>query len=38
MDQHISLEEALRLIISEMVKKRNSIVPIIGDDVIAYLV
>ena len=37
-DAATSQEEVRRIIISDMVKKRNSIVPIIGDDVIAYLV
>ena len=36
MNQNISQEETRRIIISDMVKKRNSIVPIIGDDVIVY--
>ncbi len=36
MKQYIPQEETRRIIISDMVKKRNSIVPIIGDDVIAY--
>ena len=36
MDQHISQEETRRIIISDMVKKRNTIVPIIGDDVIVF--
>lgn len=36
MEQYISQEETRRIIISDMVKKRNSIVPIIGDDVIVY--
>lgn len=36
MDQYNSQEETRRIIISDMVKKRGSIVPIIGDDVIVY--
>lgn len=36
MKQYIPQEETRRIIISDMAKKRNSIVPIIGDDVIAY--
>lgn len=36
MNLNISQEETRRIIISDMVKKRNSIVPIIGDDVIVY--
>lgn len=36
MNQYISQEETRRIIISDMVKKRNSIVPIIGDDVLVY--
>lgn len=35
MNQHIPQEE-IRHIISDMVKKRNSIVPIIGEDTIIY--
>ena len=34
----ISQEETRRIIISDMVKKRSTIVPIIGDDVIVYKV
>jgi len=37
MDQHISQEEIRRIIISDMVKKRNSIVPVIGEDTIVFL-
>ncbi len=36
MKQNIPQEEVRRIIITDMVKKRNSIVPIIGDDVIVY--
>jgi len=36
MDQHISQDEIRRIIISDMVKKRNSIVPVIGEDTIVY--
>ncbi len=36
MAQNIPQEEIRRIIITDMVKKRNSIVPIIGDDVIVY--
>ena len=36
MNQHISQEEVRRIIISDMVKKRNSIVPVIGEDTIVY--
>ena len=36
MNQNISQEEIRRIIISDMVKKRNTIVPIIGDDVIVF--
>lgn len=36
MEQHISQEEVRRIIISDMVKKRNSIVPVIGEDTIVY--
>ena len=36
MEQHISQEEIRRIIISDMVKKRGTIVPIIGDDTIVY--
>lgn len=36
MEQYISQEEVRRIIISDMVKKRNSIVPIIGEDTIVY--
>ena len=36
MEQHISHEETRRIIISDMVKKRGTIVPIIGDDTIVY--
>lgn len=36
MEQHISQEETRRIIISDMVKKRGTIVPIIGDDTIVY--
>lgn len=36
MKQHISQEEVRRIIISDMVKKRNSIVPVIGEDTIVY--
>ena len=34
MEQHISQEEIRRIIISDMVKKRSSIVPVIGEDTI----
>ena len=36
MEHHIPQEETRRIIISDMVKKRNSIVPIIGEDTIVY--
>ncbi len=36
MNQYISQEDTRQIIISDMVKKRNSIVPVIGDDVIVY--
>lgn len=36
MNQSISQEEIRRIIIRDMVKKRNSIVPIIGEDMIVY--
>ena len=36
MEQNISQEEVRRIIINDMVKKRNSIVPIIGEDAIVY--
>lgn len=36
MDQYIPQEETRRIIISDMVKKRNSIVPVIGEDTIVY--
>ena len=36
MEQHISQEEVRKIIISDMVKKRNSIVPVIGEDTIVY--
>ena len=36
MEHNILLEELRRIIISDMVKKRNSIVPIIGEDTIVY--
>ena len=36
MKQKLPQEEVRRIIITDMVKKRNSIVPIIGDDVIVY--
>lgn len=36
MELFISQEETRRIIISDMVKKRNTIVPIVGDDVIVY--
>lgn len=36
MEQHTSQEEIRRIIISDMVKKRGTIVPIIGDDTIVY--
>ena len=36
MEQHTSQEEPRRIIISDMVKKRGTIVPIIGDDTIVY--
>ena len=36
MEHHISQEEIRKIIISDMVKKRGTIVPIIGDDTIVY--
>lgn len=36
MEQFIPQEETRRIIISDMVKKRNSIVPVIGEDTIVY--
>lgn len=36
MEQHISQEETRKIIISDLVKKRGTIVPIIGDDTIVY--
>ncbi len=36
MDQYIPQEEGRRIIISDMVKKRNSIVPVISEDTIVY--
>lgn len=36
MEQHTPQEEIRRIIISDMVKKRNSIVPVIGEDAIVY--
>ena len=36
MNQSISQEEIRRIIIRDMVKKRNSIIPIIGEDMIVY--
>ena len=36
MNQYISQEEIRGIIISDMVKKRNSIVPVIGEDMIVY--
>ena len=36
MKQHIPQEEVRRTIISDMVEKRNSIVPVIGEDTIVY--
>ena len=36
MGHNITQDETRRIIISDMVKKRNTIVPIIGDDVIVY--
>ena len=36
MEQHIPQEEVRRIIISDMVKKRGSIVPVIGEDTIVY--
>ena len=36
MDQYIPQEEVWRFIISDMVKKRKSIVPVIGEDTIVY--
>ena len=36
MDQHIPQDEIRRIIINDMVKKRSSIVPIIGEDTIVY--
>ena len=35
MEQHIS-QEKVRRIINDMAKKRNSIVPVIGEDTIVY--
>ena len=34
--EHISQEETRRIIINDMVNKRNSIVPVIGDDTVVY--
>lgn len=36
MEQHIPQEETRRIIITDMVKKRSTMVPIIGDDTIVY--
>ena len=36
MEQHIPQEEVRRIIISDMVKKRNTIVPVIGEDTMVY--
>jgi hypothetical protein len=36
MEQHIPQDEIRRIIISDMVKKKNSIVPVIGEDTIVY--
>ena len=36
MNQYISQEEIRKSIINDIVKKRGSIVPIIGDDVLVY--
>lgn len=36
MEQYNSQEEVRRNIISDMVKKRNTIVPVIGEDTIAF--
>jgi len=36
MNQHIPQEQIRSIIISDMVKKRNSIVPVIGEDTIVY--
>ena len=36
MEQHRSQEEIRQIIINDLVKKRNTIVPIIGDDVFVY--
>ena len=36
MDQYISQGEVSRIIISDIVKKGNSIVPVIGEDTIVY--
>ena len=36
MNKHISQDEIRRIIISDMVKKRNSIVPVVGEDSIAF--
>jgi len=36
MEYHISQEEVRKIIINDMVKKKNSIVPIIGEDTIVY--
>ena len=35
-EQHISQDEIRQIIISDMVKKRGSIVPVIGEDTIVY--
>ena len=36
MNKYTSQEEVRRNIIKDMVKKRNSIVPVIGEDTIVY--
>ena len=36
MEQHISQEGVRRIIISDMVKKRDSIVPVIGENTIKH--
>ena len=36
MDQYLPQEDVRRIIISDMVKKRSSIVPVIGEDTIVY--
>lgn len=36
MESYMQQEEVRRIIISDLVKKRNSIVPVIGEDTIVY--